>query len=65
MDASREQFDRVDRARLVESGGARDDSLSWHLSRAKQGDAIPSRQHEFTVSKAGVQVWVLQSRVQQ
>ena len=28
MDASRDQLDRVDRSRLVESGGARDDSLS-------------------------------------
>ena len=28
MDASRDQLDRVDRARLVESGGARDDSVS-------------------------------------
>ena len=40
MDASRDQLDRVDRARLVESGGARNDSLSWNLSRAKQGEAI-------------------------
>ena len=40
MDASRDQLDRVDRARLVESGGARDDSPSWNLGRAKQGDAI-------------------------
>ena len=27
MDASRDQMDRVDRYRLVESGGARNDSL--------------------------------------
>ena len=40
MDASRDQLDRVDRPRLVESGGSRDDSLSFNLSRAKQGDAI-------------------------
>ena len=40
MDESREQLDRVDRACLVESGGARGDSLSWNLSRVKQGDAI-------------------------
>ena len=40
MDARRHQLDRVDRACLVESGGARDDSLSWNLSRVKQGDAI-------------------------
>ena len=40
MGKSRDQLDRVDRARLVESGGARDDSASWNLGRAKQGDAI-------------------------
>ena len=40
MDARRDQLDRVSRSRLVESGGARDNSLSWNLSRAKQGDAI-------------------------
>ena len=40
MDASRDQLDRFDRSRLVESGGARDDSLSRNLSRVKQGDAI-------------------------
>ena len=40
MDASRDQLDRVDQSRLVESGGARDDSLSCKLSRGKQGDAI-------------------------
>ena len=40
MDASRDQLDRVDRSRLVESGGSRDASLSWNLSRVKQGDAI-------------------------
>ena len=40
MDASRDQLDRVDRSRLVDSGGSHDDSLSWNLSRVKQGDAI-------------------------
>ena len=40
MDASNDLSDRVDRARLVESGGARDDSPSWNLGRAKQGDTI-------------------------
>ena len=40
MNASRDQMDRVDRARLVESGGARDDSPSWNLGRVKQGDTI-------------------------
>ena len=40
MDASRDQLDRVDRARLVDSGGTRDDRPSWNLGRAKQGDAI-------------------------
>ena len=40
MDASRDQLDCVDRSRLVESGWARDDSLSWNLSHVKQGDAI-------------------------
>ena len=40
MDASRGPMDRVDRARLVESCGARGDSPSWNLGRAKQGDTI-------------------------
>ena len=38
MNASHDQMDRVDRARLVESGGARDDSPSWNLGRVKQVD---------------------------
>ena len=33
-------MDRVDRARLVEPGGARDDSPSWNLGRVKLGDTI-------------------------
>ena len=37
---SHDQMDRACRTRLVESGGARDDSLSWNLGRAKQGDTI-------------------------
>ena len=41
MNASHDQMDRVDRARLVESGGARDDSPSWNLGCVKQGDTIP------------------------
>ena len=40
MDASRDQLDRVDRGRLAESSGARDDRPSWNLRRVKQGDAI-------------------------
>ena len=40
MDASHDQVDRVDRARLVESCGARDDSPSGNLGRVKQGDTI-------------------------
>ena len=39
MDASRDQLDRVDRSRLVESSGARD-GPSWNLGRVKQGDAL-------------------------
>ena len=46
---SHDQMDRVDGARLVESGGARDDSPSWNLGRVKQGDTIrPSRRREST-----------------
>ena len=40
MNASHDLSDSVDRARLVRSGGARDDSLSWNLGRAKQGDTF-------------------------
>ena len=40
MNASQDQTDRVGRARLVESCGARDDSPSWILGRAKQGDKV-------------------------
>ena len=40
MNASHDQMDRVDRARLVESGGARDDKPSWNLGRVKQGDTM-------------------------
>ena len=40
MNASQDQTDHVDRARLVESCGARDESPSWNLGRAKQGDKI-------------------------
>ena len=40
MNASHDQTDHVDRARLVESCGARDDSPSWKLGRAKQGSTI-------------------------
>ena len=40
MNASHDQMDRVDRAHLVESGGARDDSPSWNLGSVKQGDTI-------------------------
>ena len=40
MNASHDLSDSVDRARLVRSGGARDDSPSWNLGGAKQGDTI-------------------------
>ena len=40
MSASHDQTDRVDRARLMESCGARDDSPSRNLGLAKQGDTI-------------------------
>ena len=40
LNASHDQTDHVDRARLVESGGARDDCPSWNPGRAKQGDTI-------------------------
>ena len=40
MNASHDLADSVDQARLVRSGGARDDSPSWNLGRAKQGDTI-------------------------
>ena len=40
MNASHEQTDHVDRARLVGSRGARDDSTSWNLGRAQQCDTI-------------------------
>ena len=40
MNASQDQTDRVDRARWMESCGARDDSPSWNLGREKQGDKI-------------------------
>ena len=36
MNASHDQMDRVDPARLVESGGARDDSPSWNLGAANE-----------------------------
>ena len=39
MDASHDLSERVDQARLLESGGACD-SPSWNLGRAKQGDTI-------------------------
>ena len=50
MDASHDQMDHVVRTRLVESCGARDDSFSWNLSRAKQDDTIPSGRHVSTGS---------------
>ena len=40
MNASHDQTDHVDRARFVECCGARDDSPSWNLGRARQGDTI-------------------------
>ena len=35
-----DQVDHVGRSRLVEHCGSRDDSLSWNLSRVKQGETI-------------------------
>ena len=43
MGASHDQMDRVDRARLVESCGACDDSPSWNLGRVGLGDTIRVR----------------------
>ena len=40
MNASHNQTDQVDRARLVECRGARDCRPSWNTGRAKQGDTI-------------------------
>ena len=39
-DGCEPQPDRVDRTRLVESCGSRDDSLIWNLSWVKQDDTI-------------------------
>ena len=65
MNASHDQMDRVDRARLVRSGGARDDSPSWNLGRVKQGDTIRVDGPSPLVSRArgreGVREWVLQN----
>ena len=65
MNASHDQMDRVDQARLVESGGARDDSQRWNLGRVKQGDTIRVDGASPRGSKArgreGVLEWVLQS----
>ena len=41
MNASHDQTDHADRARLLESRGARDDSPSSKLGLAKQDDTIP------------------------
>ena len=64
MNASHDQMDRVDRARLVQSGGARDDSRSWNLGRVKQGDTIRVDGADPRGSRArgreGVREWVLQ-----
>ena len=55
MDASHDQMDRVDRPRLVESCGARDDSPSWNPGRAKQGDSPRGRgQKDVKESEQGV-----------
>ena len=37
---SHDRMDRVNRTRLVESSGARDDSPSWNVGRAEQGGTI-------------------------
>ena len=58
MNANEGQMDRVDRARLVEFGGARDDSPSWNLGRAKQGDTM---RVDGMSPRALRQKWVLQS----
>ena len=65
MNASHDQMDRVDRARLVESGGARDDSPSWNLGRVKQGGTIrvdgASPRGSRARGREGIQEGVLQS----
>ena len=63
MNASHDQMDRVDRARLVESGGARDDSPSWNLGRVKQGDTIrvDGASPRGSRGREGVREGVLQS----
>ena len=65
MNATHDQTDHVDRARLVESCGARDDSPSWNLDLAKQGDTIrvdgtsPRGREQEDVKESDK--WVLQS----
>ena len=65
MNAIHDQMDRVDRGRLVESGGARDDSPSWNLRSVKQGDTIRADGASPRGSRArgreGVREGVLQS----
>ena len=65
MNASHDQMDRVGRARLVESGGARDDSPSWNLGRVKEGDTTrldgASPRGSRARGREGVREGVLQS----
>ena len=67
MNASDDQTDHDDRARLVDSCGARDDSPSSNLVRAKQGDTIrvdgtsPRGRGQEDVKKSERERGVLQS----
>ena len=48
-------MDRVCRTRLAKSCGSRDDSLSWNLSRVKQGGAV--RVTTWIHGSEGVRWW--------
>ena len=45
--------DHVGRTRLAKSCGSRDDSLSWNLSRVKQGGAIRADDMDHKTERAG------------
>ena len=66
MNASHDQMDRVDRARLAKSCGSCDDSPSWNLGRVKQGGHSPEvdgtgPQGSRARGREGVREGVLQS----
>ena len=46
-------LDHVGRTRLPKSRGSRDDSLSWNLSRVKQGGAFPPDDMDHKTERAG------------